>query len=70
MKWRDMVHGCMVCERAETAAVASGTSHVTTKQRCKHTTSVDIQNMLQKETVTHLKITYEKSAASLLESGE
>ena len=36
MKWRDMVHGCMVyTERAEMAAVSSGTSHVTTKQRCK-----------------------------------
>ena len=66
-----MVHSGMVyTERAETAAVARGTSHVTTKQRCKHTTSVDIQNLLQKETVTHLKITYDKSTVSLLESGE
>ena len=37
-----MVHGCNgTC--AETAAVSRGTSHVTTKQRCKYTTSVDIQ---------------------------
>ena len=32
LKWCDMVHGCMVyTERAETAAVSRGTSHVTTK---------------------------------------
>ena len=39
-------HGCMVyTERAATAAVSHGTSHVTTEQRCKYTTSVaDIQN--------------------------
>ena len=43
MKWRDIVHGCMVyTERAETAAVSRGTSHVTTKQRCKYITSMDI----------------------------
>ena len=28
---------------AETAAILRGTSHVTTKQRCKYTTSVDIK---------------------------
>jgi len=40
----DMVHGCVVyTERTETAAVSRDTSHVTTKQRCKCTTSVDIQ---------------------------
>ena len=40
----DMVHGCMVyTERAETAAVSRGTSHVSTKQRRKYTTSVHIQ---------------------------
>ena len=33
-------------ERAETAAVSRGTSHVTTKQSCKYTTWVDIQNAL------------------------
>ena len=44
MKWRDVVHGCMVyTERAEMAAVSHGTSHVTVKERCKYTTSVDIQ---------------------------
>ena len=38
-KRRDVVHGCMVCtERAETATVSRGTSHVTT-----YTTSVDIK---------------------------
>ena len=31
-------------EHAEIATVSRGTSHVTTKQRCKYTTSVDIQN--------------------------
>ena len=36
MKWRDMVHSCIVYkERGETAAVSRGTSNVTTKQRCK-----------------------------------
>ena len=35
MKWRNMVHGCMVStERAEMAAVSRGTSHATTKQHC------------------------------------
>ena len=48
MKWRDMMHGCMVyTERAEMATVSRGTSHVTVKQRCKqYTTSADIQNAL------------------------
>ena len=44
MKCCDMVRGCMVyTEQAETAAVSHGTSHVTTKQCWKYTTSVDIQ---------------------------
>ena len=42
-------------ERAETAAVPRGTSHVTTKQRCKYTTSAEIWNALLKATVTHLE---------------
>ena len=65
-----MVHGCIVyTERAETAAVSHGTSHVATQQRCKYTTWVDIQKALQK--VSHSsRSTYDKSAASLLESGE
>ena len=38
----------------KTAGVSSSTSHVTTKQHCKYTTSVDIQkNMLCKATVTY-----------------
>ena len=46
MKWGDMVHGCIVyTERAETAAVPGGTSHVSTKQHRKSTTSVNIQNV-------------------------
>ena len=40
---------------AETAAVTCGTSHLTAKQCCKYTTSVDIQNALLKATVTHLE---------------
>ena len=37
MEWRDMVHGYIVyTERAEAAPVSRGTSHVTTKQRCKY----------------------------------
>ena len=47
MKYRDMVHGCMVyTENVEKAAVSRGTSHVTMKQRCKYTTWVDIQSAL------------------------
>ena len=39
-----MVHGCMVyTECAEMAAASRGAGHVTAKQRCKNTTSVDIQ---------------------------
>ena len=30
---------------AETAAVSRGTSHVTSRHRCKYTTSVDIQKV-------------------------
>ena len=56
MKWWDMVHGCMVrTECTMVAAVSDGTSHVTTKQCCKYTTLVDIQNALWKATVIHLK---------------
>ena len=40
-----MEHGCMVyTERAETATVSPGISHVTHKQRRKYTTSVDIHS--------------------------
>ena len=42
--WSDMARGCVVyTERAETAAISRGTSHVTTKQRYKYITSLDIQ---------------------------
>ena len=68
-----MMNGCtiqpftmhvMYTERDETAAVSRGTSHVTTKQRCKYTTSVDTQKRAKNErrrrrrkkaTVTHLE---------------
>ena len=64
MKWRDMVHGCMVyTERAETAAVSRDTSHVTTEQCCKYTTSADIQ----KRAINSLfSITCDMSVVSLL----
>ena len=57
MKWCGMVHGYMVyAERVETAAVSCGTSHVTTKQHCKYSTLVDIENRaIQKVTVTHFE---------------
>ena len=55
VKWRDMVHGCMVYrECSKIAAVWRGINHVTTKQYCKHTTWVNIQNTLLKVIVTHL----------------
>ena len=40
---------CTQNARAQTAAVPRGTSHVTTKQRCKYTSSVGIK------LVTHLE---------------
>ena len=43
--------GSVFCARR--FAVSCGTSHVPPKQRCKYTTSVDIQNALQKATVTY-----------------
>ena len=44
MKWRDKMHGCMVyAKSAKMAAVSGNTSQVTTKQRSKYTTLVDIQ---------------------------
>ena len=49
---RCMGHGYTVyTENTEMAAVSHGTSHVTAKQHCKYTTSVDIQ----KATVTHFQ---------------
>ena len=56
-------------ERAETVAVSRGTSHVTTKQRCKYTTWADIQKALWKAS-DPFRITRDKSAVSLLENGE
>jgi len=52
-----MVHGCMVdTERAEMAAVSRSTSHVTVKQRCNYTTSVNIKKTRHKNLVTHVKL--------------
>ena len=49
MEWSTMVHGCMVyTECTKTAAASHGTSHLNTKQCCKHTTSVDIENIYKK----------------------
>ena len=40
-------HGCMeYTECTKTAIVSRGTSHITTKERCKYTTLVNIQNVL------------------------
>ena len=41
-------------EHAETAAVSRGASHVTIKQRFQYTTTVGIQNVPSKATVTRL----------------
>ena len=61
----DMAHGCTVyTERAQTASVSRGTSHITTKQLCKYTASVDIQKRAIKKPVTHLES--HTSAVSLL----
>ena len=66
-----MVHGCMVyTERAEMAAVSRGTSYVTTKQCCKYTTSVEIQNSIKKKESYYshsFRITCDKNIVSLLE---
>jgi len=66
----DIVHGCMMyTERAETAAVLRGTSRVTAKQHCQYTTWVDIHNAPEKASHS-FRIACDKSAVSLLESGE
>ena len=46
-------------------------TELTSKQRCKHTTWVDIQNALSKATVTRLESRATlNSAVGVLESGE
>ena len=45
----------------EVALVSRGTSHVTTKQRCKHTTLVDIENALCKATAIQSGMQQERS---------
>ena len=60
MKRRDMEHGCMVnTERAETAAVSSGTSHVTTKQK-ERQSQTDIMLMRWKKKRSSDRQTYEQ----------
>ena len=68
IKWHSkLVHGYLVtC--AKMAAVLCCISHVTTKQCCRSTTSVDIQNAPYKATVTPSKSHVINSAASLPES--
>ena len=66
---------CVYTERAEAAVVPRGNSHVTIKQRCNYATWADIQNALKRRrrrrSYSHsFRITYDKSAVSLLESGE
>ena len=64
------VHGFMVyTECVETAAVSCDASHVIPKQCCKYTTSMDFQTH-DKQLHHLLRITYDMSTASLLESGE
>ena len=55
---------------AETAAVSRGTSHVTTKQHCKYTTSVDLQKRAAKSYSHSIRIARDKGAVSLLDSAE
>ena len=65
-----MVHVCMMyTERAETAAVILGTSHVTAKQRFKY---IPLRWIFQTrcKKLQSLRVTCDKRALSLLESGE
>ena len=64
-----MMHDFMVyTERAETAAVSRGTSYLTTKQRCKY---IGAHSKRAIKGYSHLfRITCNKSAANVLESGE
>ena len=49
-----MLYGCKVyTERAVMAAVSRGTSYVTTKQRCKYTTWMNIQKRAKENGVIH-----------------
>ena len=67
VKWHKMVPGYMVyTEHAEMATVSCGTSHVKTKKHCKYT----ISKRAKKSYRHSLRITCDKSAVSLLESGE
>ena len=59
-----MVYSCKVyTELAQTAAVPSGTSHVTTEQRYKYTTSVNVQKRV-------IDLESHASAVSPIESGQ
>ena len=70
MKWHDMVHGCVVStECGKMAAVSHGSSHVTTKERCKYITSVDIEKRTIKSR-SRTQSQCNKSALSRLNCGE
>ena len=71
MEWHDMVHNCMMyTERANMAAVLSGTSHVRTKQHCKHTTFGGYSKLAVKRCSLTFRVTSDKNAVGLLKSGE
>ena len=53
---------------AMTAAVSRGTSHVTTKERCTYTTSVDIQKRAIKGYSHAFRIIFDNRAVSLLQN--
>ena len=57
-----MVHGCKVhTERADTAAVSRGSSHIAIKERCKHAISVEIQKCtIKSQLVMTCRITRER----------
>ena len=57
-------------ERAEMDAVSRDTSYVTTKRRCKYTTSVDIQKCAIKSESLIQNHICDMSALSLLEIGQ
>ena len=66
-----MVHSYMVyTELAETAAVSSGTSRVATKQLLSIPLGWIFKTRYKKSYSHSFRITCEKSAASLLDSGE
>ena len=70
MKWRDMVHGCMVCpELAETPAVSRGTMRPCNDQTALSVHRLDGYLKRAVKSYSHsFRTTCDKSVASLLES--